>query len=286
MTERWRLPQVSVCSTLGPVRPGAAAPVDRHGGDGQPWSGLGRRLAACLHLAVEPVGISFHQEAPGGVPAFDGPMSAPAPDGRRGRVAASCVFWVHGARRPFSTVAEDHGNCSVGMLTHGLAEPGELLGRGDLATLVGSGWVGEEALARLPRLRQRPAAVAYGPLGVGGLAPDVVLVRVNARQLMVLRDAVPDMSIEGKPQCHIVALAYEEGLVAASVGCALSRARTGMRPEEMTCALPGRRLAEVVAAVEEAARLDRQVAGYAAADARRGLPGAGGSAKGEADELL
>jgi len=51
----------------------------------------------------------------------------------------------------------------------------------------------------------------------------VVLLRVNARQLMVLSDALPGLSIQGKPQCHIVALAKEHGVPAASVGCALSR---------------------------------------------------------------
>jgi uncharacterized protein (DUF169 family) len=87
--------------------------------------------------------------------------------------------------------------------------------------------------------------------------------------MMVLSDALPGMRIEGKPQCHIVALAKESGAVAASVGCALSRARTGMRPEEMTVAIPGERLAEVTAAVERAAAVDTVVARYAADDARR-----------------
>ena len=57
--------------------------------------------------------------------------------------------------------------------------------------------------------------------------------------------------------------------MAASVGCALSRARTGMRPEEMTCAIPGPKLLDAIHAVEAAVALDRAMAGYAAADARR-----------------
>ena len=35
---------------------------------------------------------------------------------------------------------------------------------------------------------------------------------------MTLKGAIPDLNIEGKPQCHIVAIAKEEGSVAASVG--------------------------------------------------------------------
>ncbi len=86
---------------------------------------------------------------------------------------------------------------------------------------------------------------------------------------MVLSDAVPELRIEGKPQCHIVALAKEYNQVAASVGCALSRARTGMGPDEMTVAIPGSRLASVVQAVRQTAAVDTVVAKYAADDAKR-----------------
>jgi uncharacterized protein (DUF169 family) len=80
---------------------------------------------------------------------------------------------------------------------------------------------------------------------------------------------MPGLRIEGKPQCHIVALAKEQDEVVASVGCALSRARTGMRPDEMTVAIPGGRLAAVVDAVVRTAAVDTIVAKYAAEDARR-----------------
>ena len=81
---------------------------------------------------------------------------------------------------------------------------------------------------------------------------------------MVLSDAIPGLRIEGKPQCHIVAIAKEQGEIAASVGCALSRVRTGMPATEMTCAIPAARLAEVVEAIERNAVADAAVARYAA----------------------
>jgi uncharacterized protein (DUF169 family) len=86
---------------------------------------------------------------------------------------------------------------------------------------------------------------------------------------MTLGDALPDLVIEGKPQCHIVAIAKEQNRPAASVGCALSRARTGMGAHEMTCALPGSRLEEFLDALDRAADVDATVARYAAADAQR-----------------
>jgi uncharacterized protein (DUF169 family) len=64
-------------------------------------------------------------------------------------------------------------------------------------------------------------------------------------------------------------VAKEHGEVAASVGCMLSRTRTGMPSEEMTCAIPAWRLAEVVGKVERTARVDAIVAAYAAEDALR-----------------
>src|SRR5947208_1545642 len=81
--------------------------------------------------------------------------------------------------------------------------------------------------------------------------------------------AVPGLRIEGKPQCHIVAIAKDQGEVAASVGCALSRVRTGMAATEMTCAIPAAKLGEVVAAIERNAVADAAVARYAAEDAQR-----------------
>jgi uncharacterized protein (DUF169 family) len=235
------------------------------------WAGLSDQLAEVLHLAVPPVAITFAGDVPEGVARFDGPMSEPAEDGRTGRVAAGCVFWVRAAEATFSTVPEDHGNCSVGRVTHGLATLGEVAGNGDVAALLGSGWVSEEAVGQIPHVSERPASITYGPLRdtPAGVDPDVVLLRVNGRQMMVLSDALPGLSIEGKPQCHIVALAKERGTPAASVGCALSRARTGMTPDEMTCALPAGDLAEIVEAVTSTAEIDTTVAKYAAADARR-----------------
>jgi hypothetical protein len=97
----------------------------------------------------------------------------------------------------------------------------------------------------------------------------VVLLRLTAKSLMVLSDALPGLRIEGKPQCHIVAAAKEEGAVVASVGCALSRVRTGMPSSDHTCAIPASRLAEVVDAVQRTAETDAVVARYAAEDAAR-----------------
>lgn len=233
------------------------------------WAGLASRLDAALHPTAAPIAITFSAEVPEGVAAFDAPMAQPAADGRTGRVPAGCVFWMKGTDTTFSTVAVDHGNCSVGSLTHGFKTLDEVAGNSDVAALLDSGWVTMDVVPQIPVVTERPGAVTYGPLAETPFDPDVVLVRLTAKSLMVLSDALPGLKIEGKPQCHIVAMAKENGEVAASVGCMLSRVRTAMPSTETTCAIPASRLAEVVDRLEATAATDAVVAGYAAEDARR-----------------
>ena len=233
------------------------------------WRTRATALSEALNLNSPPIAITFCAEPLPDVPAFDKPMPPPLPDGRTGRVPAGCVFWIEAATKTFSTLPEDHGNCSVGSLTHGLIPLSEAATRGDVAELVAAGWVTEDMFPQIPAVSERPAAIAYGPLGDSPADPDVVLLRLNAKQLMVLSDAMPGLRIEGKPQCHIVAVAKEQGEIAASVGCALSRARTGMPATEMTCAIPSAQVEMVIDRVQQTARADASVAGYAASDAQR-----------------
>jgi len=230
---------------------------------------LGKELQSILALQHPPMAIRFSATPPEGVPRFDAPVPEPTADGRTGRVAAGCVFWMHGSERTFTTLPEDHGNCSVGSLTHGLLSLSEAAGRADVAALVAAEWVSPEAFPGIPTVSERPGAITYGPLGECDDEPDVVFLRINGKQAMILADALPDLHYEGKPQCHIIPMAREQGAVALSVGCMLSRVRTGMGNSEMTCAIPGPRLAEVVERLRATRVADNAVAAYAAEDARR-----------------
>ena len=232
------------------------------------WNTLAERLTKALRPVAAPLAITFSSDRPENISAFDEPMAEPTEDGRTGRVPASCVFWVKAVEKTFSTVAEDHGNCSVGGLTHGFKTLKEAAQGADVATLLESGWVAEEVFPHIPVVSEKPGAITYGPLKDTSIDPDVVLLRINPMAAMVLSDALPDLKIEGKPQCHIVAMA-KDGQVAVSVGCALSRARTGMQATEMTCAIPAGCLAEVVEKVEQTSGIDTMVARYAGEDARR-----------------
>jgi uncharacterized protein (DUF169 family) len=233
------------------------------------WQEMGRELKALLGLGNPPLAITFSHAAPAGVERVAGEPPEPAADGRTGKVPAGCVFWIKAAERTFSTRPEDHANCSVGSMTHGLKTMDEVAGNGDVAAILEAGWATLEMVPRIPVVKERHEYVTYGPLTETLIDPDVVFLRLNPKQLMVLHDAIPEMRMEGKPQCHIVAIAKEDAAVAASVGCMLSRARTGMPASEMTCAIPAKRLREVLERLRETAKADSAVAGYAAEDARR-----------------
>jgi len=120
-----------------------------------------------------------------------------------------------------------------------------------------------------PVVKERPEFITYGPLDHTGIDPDVVLLFTNAMQAMILSDAVPDIHIEGKPQCHIIAMAKEQNAIALSVGCMLSRVRTGMADTDMTCAIPANRLSELVNLLNNTRSADNAVAKYASEDLAR-----------------
>lgn len=226
-------------------------------------------LADLLSLSSPPLAISFTQSAAVGTPRFSGAVPAPAADGRTGKVPAGCVFWMHADKATFSTNADDHANCSVGSVTHGFRKIEEVASKSDVAALLESGWVTMDAVPKIPVVKERPTFVTYGPLKDAAEIPDVVFLRLNAKQAMVMSDAIPDIHFEGKPQCHIIPMAKEDKQVAISVGCMLSRVRTGMPNTEMTCAIPGGRLDEVLTRLRATVKADKAVAAYAATDAKR-----------------
>ncbi|HSD96512.1 MAG TPA: DUF169 domain-containing protein [Sulfuricaulis sp.] len=235
----------------------------------QDYKTLAGALTDLLALQTLPLAITFTQEDPPGMPRYEGTLPPPTPDGRTGKVSAGCVFWMKAVDRTFHTCAEDHGNCSVGSLTHGFITLDVAAKRADVKALVDACWVTPEVFPKIPVVKQRPKCVVYGPLADTKMDPDVVFLRLNSKQAMILHDALPDLRFEGKPQCHIIPIAKEQGQVALSVGCMLSRVRTGMANTEMTCAIPGRKLTEVVEKLKATCGADKAVATYAAEDARR-----------------
>ena len=237
--------------------------------DSSMFSTQAQTLTSLLGLTDPPLAITFSAEAPSGVARYDAEMPPPAPDGRTGKVSAGCVFWMKACDSTFTTVAEDHGNCSVGSLTHGFKTLDEAGGGADVAALVESEWVTPDIFPHIPTVSERPNFVTYGPLAEAVSEPDVVFIRLNGKQAMMLHDAWPELRLEGKPQCHIIPIAKEAGEIAVSVGCMLSRVRTGMSNNDVTCAIPSGKMDDLLNRLETANAADMKVAAYASEDAKR-----------------
>ena len=226
-------------------------------------------LQELLGLAVPPVAIAFISHVPAGIERIQRTTPPRTADGRTGAVAASCVFWIEGTQGVFATEAEDHGNCSVGSLTHGFKTMEEIAQNADVAALCETGWVTPEAVAKVAVVREQPTTIVYGPLRDMPVEPSVILLRLNGKQQMLLHDAWPGLRFEGKPQCHIIPIAKESGELAVSVGCMLSRVRTGMSNNEVTCAIPASRMSLLIERLRAARAADNAVAAYAAEDSKR-----------------
>jgi uncharacterized protein (DUF169 family) len=210
------------------------------------YAPLADRLESALGLA-EAVGI-----------VITGGDAEPSPSDN---VEASCVHWssVLTSGRVRRTAPADHAGCSVGSYVHGMSTLEQAAAAEDTATLVAAGWVEPATLGRLPTLPPGAARIDYVPLRELDREPQVVLLALTPEQLMAVRAAIPSLRLTGKPQCQIIPLAAA-GVPCASLGCAVSRARTAADPGQMTCALPAQVLARAIGALEVAAAADQAAA--------------------------
>jgi len=199
-------------------------------------------LTQLLDLTSPPVAISFVEAPPAGVPH----VSAGEP--------AGCGYWRRAAAgEVFYTVADDHKRCPVGAHTHNVplspAEQQELMGL--VGTMVGLEYLKMEDVPRIPT-RKTPLQVAvYAPLSAAPVAPDVVLVRGNAQQLMLLAEAAQAADVAGagpamgRPTCAVLPEAINSSRTAASFGCVGNRVYTGAGENDAYFAIPGAQLGAV-----------------------------------------
>jgi uncharacterized protein (DUF169 family) len=197
-----------------------------------------------LGLTATPVAISFVDAPPAGVAHVA--QVEPAGCGYWRRAAAGEVFY---------TTADDHKRCPVGAHTHHVtlspAEKDELMGL--VGTMVGLQYLKMEDVAGIPT-RTTPLAVAvYAPLADAPLPPDVVLVRGNPRQLMLLAEAAQAAGVAGtgatlgRPTCAVLPEAINSTRTAASFGCVGNRVYTGAGESDAYFAIPGAHLGAIEA---------------------------------------
>jgi uncharacterized protein (DUF169 family) len=215
-----------------------------------------RTLVDELGLRAPPVAIAFRAE----IPADMERTSAPAP--------AGCGYWKMAAEgRSFATVASDHYGCPVGAHTHGVALPPEKQAelQGLIGTMVGLEYLKAEDVPGIPHRTDPFGAALYAPLEKATFAPDVVLVRGNSRQLMLLAEAAQSAGVTGeqpalgRPTCAVLPQALRSGRTAVSFGCVGNRVYTGAQDDEAYFAIPGDKLEAVLARLAVITRANREL---------------------------
>ena len=199
-------------------------------------------LEQLLSLTSSPVAIAFVDEVPVGV----AHVSAVEP--------ASCGYWRRAAAgEVFYTTANDHKNCPIGAHTHNVplssTEKADLMSL--VETMVSLQYLKLEEVP-LIQTRRTPLRVAvYSPLKASVIPPDVVLVRGNPRQLMLLAEAAQAAGVAGagptmgRPTCAVVPEAINADRTASSFGCIGNRIYTEAADDEAYFAIPGGQLRAV-----------------------------------------
>ena len=217
------------------------------------------RLSALLGLGVAPVAVAFRSTAPAGVPRVE----------RAG--PAGCSYWRAASEgRVFYTEASDHYNCPVGSYTHGVTLPSDRAKEleGVVGIMVGLQYIRMEEVSALPR-RAEPFGVAiYAPLADAPVEPDAVLVRGNARQIMLVAEAARAAGIGhegptlGRPACSMIPEAMRASRGNTSLGCIGNRVYTGLGDAELYFTIPGESLSSVVAKLETIVHANEELQHY------------------------
>src|SRR5947208_8315620 len=123
----------------------------------------------------------------------------------------------------------------------------------------------------MPCITRRKEAFGFAvsaPLDDTWPEPDVVLVRGNARQVMLLEEAAQaagvsgDGRMMGRPTCAALPAVLSSGRGVASLGCIGNRVYTGLPDDELYYALPGRHVAAVVEKLAVVVNANRELEKY------------------------
>jgi uncharacterized protein (DUF169 family) len=215
-----------------------------------------KQLENLLGLRWPPIALTFRESAPKGISRVE----AAAPSG--------CTYWKLAAEgKVFYTEAADHYGCPIGAYTHGVglppAQSTEL--EGMLETMVGLSYLKPEEIPAIPR-RATPFGVAvYAPLADTPLPPDVVLIRGNAKQVMLLSEAinaaapVAGSQMMGRPTCAVIPQVLSSSHSATSLGCIGNRVYNELGDDELYCAIYGAQIPSVIEKLESIIHVNRQL---------------------------
>jgi uncharacterized protein (DUF169 family) len=215
------------------------------------------QLTDLLGLRTAPVALTFLETPPAGVPR----VAAAGPSG--------CTYWKQATEgQTFYTEASDHYACPVGAYTHGVPLPPEQAKELEevIGTMVHVGYLRPEEVAGIPRRQGAFRFAVYGPLA--DAEPDLVLVRGNARQVMLLAEAAQAAGVGagagllGRPTCAAVPEALQTQRAVASLGCIGNRVYTDLGDDELYFALPGKHVRAVTEKLATIVQANRELERY------------------------
>jgi uncharacterized protein (DUF169 family) len=216
----------------------------------------GAQLESLLDLRSAPVALAFRSVPPPNVHR----ISEPAP--------AGCGYWKLAADgQVFFTEASDHYNCPIGAHTHGVDLPAEAARELEwlVGTMVQIEYITMEDLPKIPRRTAAFGVAVYAPLTAAPVDPDVILLRGNPKQMMLVAEAAQaagighEMAAKLRPTCAIVPEVAEAGQTTLSLGCIGNRIYTGLGDDELYCAIPASQVAAIVGKLEAIITANREL---------------------------
>jgi uncharacterized protein (DUF169 family) len=184
---------------------------------------------------------------------------------------SGCTYWKWAAEgQSFYTEASDHYNCPIGAYTHGVDLPPDQAKEleGVVGKMIGLGYLRQEEIPAIPRRQGDFHFAVYAPLAQTHGEPDVVLVRGNAKQIMLLAEAAQaagigaESGLMGRPTCAAIPEAMRTQRAVASLGCIGNRVYTGLADDELYFALPGKHVGTVVAKLATIINANRELEKY------------------------
>ncbi len=218
-----------------------------------------KQLEDLLELRAAPVALTFQSTPPANIPR----IATAAPSG--------CTYWKRAAEgQTFYTEASDHYNCPIGAYTHGVdlppAQAKEL--EEVVGTMIKLSYLRPEEVPGIPRRQGKFGVAVYAPLADASFEPDVVLVRGNAKQIMLLAEAahVAGVGVEsgmmGRPTCAVIPEVLRSQHSVASLGCIGNRIYTRLADDELYFALPGKDLSAVIEKLAAIVNANRELESY------------------------
>jgi uncharacterized protein (DUF169 family) len=184
---------------------------------------------------------------------------------------ASCSYWkLAGDGQTFYTEASEHYNCPIGGYTHGVELPPDRVQelQDVMGKMIDLGYLPAEEVSAIPRREERFGVAVYAPLDDAPAEPDVVMVRGNARQVMLLEEAAQAAGVGsrsplmGRPTCAAIPAAIRTGRAVASLGCIGNRVYTDLPDDELYYALPGRHVNAVLEKLPTIVHANDELAKY------------------------